>query len=184
MDSWWTYCFIMINLKRFNLSNNWVMTIICIDVTIETCNKHIFLRLWLYGFSPCFQYIYICDNAYSDYHTKSLHHHHYYRKVPPSSEIIVMFKAISIKIHPAFLNIYNFNINDDPVLSIAITFLFIEIVECSDKEFEFPKKLYDNFQLIGFICTLKLQWLSIRMGYNPYIQFHNFSTPSENSTPL
>ena len=41
-------------------------------------------------------------------------------KQVPSSKIIVIFKITIIKVHPTFLNIYHFNINDDPVFSIAL----------------------------------------------------------------
>ena len=41
-------------------------------------------------------------------------------KQVPSSKIIVIFKITIIKVHPTFLNIYYFNINDDPVFSIAL----------------------------------------------------------------
>ena len=42
------------------------------------------------------------------------------KQVPSSSKIIVIFKTTIIKVHPTFLNIYHFNINDDPVFSIAL----------------------------------------------------------------
>ena len=62
------------------------------------------------------------------------------KQVPPSSKLIVIYKTIIIKVHPTFLNIYHFIINDDPVLSIAIRFIFFsKIVGCSDKHLVFTK---------------------------------------------
>ena len=46
------------------------------------------------------------------------------KQVSPSSKIIIIFKTIIIKAHPTFLNIYHHTINDDPVLSTAVRFLF------------------------------------------------------------
>ena len=42
------------------------------------------------------------------------------KQVPPSSKITVIFKTVIIKIHSAFLNIYHFITNDDPVLSLQL----------------------------------------------------------------
>ena len=63
------------------------------------------------------------------------------KQVSPSSKIVVLFKAVIIKIHSTFLTIYHFIINDDPVLNTAIRFFifFSKIVECSDKHLEFTK---------------------------------------------
>ena len=49
------------------------------------------------------------------------------RQVPPS-KIIIIFKTITAKVHATFLKIYHFNVNYDPVLSIAIKFRFLEIL--------------------------------------------------------
>ena len=62
------------------------------------------------------------------------------KQVSLSSKIIIMSKKIIIKVYPKFLNIYNFILNDDPVLSTAIRFRFFsEVVGCSDKHLEFTK---------------------------------------------
>ena len=54
------------------------------------------------------------------------------KQVPTSSKITVIFKKIIINVHPTFLNIYHFIINNDPVLSTAIRFRFFsETVGCS-----------------------------------------------------
>ena len=55
------------------------------------------------------------------------------------SQIIVIFKTTMVKLHPTFLSIHRFNINNDPVHSIAIIFLFSEIAECSKENLEFKK---------------------------------------------
>ena len=79
------------------------------------------------------------------------------KQVPTSSKITVIFKKIIINVHPTFLNIYHFIINNDPVLSTAIRFRFFsETVGCSVEDL---KSFYGPFQLIGFICTLQLQGL-------------------------
>ena len=46
------------------------------------------------------------------------------KQIPPSSKIIFIFKTTMIKVHPTFLNIYHFYINDDPVLSTLVRFFF------------------------------------------------------------
>ena len=110
------------------------------DVPVETtCSKHIYLRLWLYGFLPCFQCTYICDNAEVYYHPKSSRSSLLSNKYLPLLKKIVICKTIIIKAHPTFLDIYHYIINDDPVLSTAIRFLFSKIVGCSDKYLEFTK---------------------------------------------
>ena len=48
------------------------------------------------------------------------------KQVSPSSKITIIVKTIIIKVHPTFLNIYHYTINDDPVLSTAIRFLFVQ----------------------------------------------------------
>ena len=48
------------------------------------------------------------------------------KQVSPSSKITIIVKTIIIKVHPTFLNIYHYIINDDPVLSTAIRFLFVQ----------------------------------------------------------
>ena len=54
------------------------------------------------------------------------------KQVSLSSKIIIISKKIIIKVYPKFLNIYNFILNDDPVLSTAIRFhFFSEVVGCS-----------------------------------------------------
>ena len=45
------------------------------------------------------------------------------KQISPSSKINIIFKTIIIKVHPTFLNIYHYIINNDPVLSTAIKFL-------------------------------------------------------------
>ena len=62
------------------------------------------------------------------------------KQVHPSSKIIVIFKAIIIKVYPTLLNIYHFIIHDDPVLSTSVRFLFFsKIVECCHRHLEFTK---------------------------------------------
>ena len=46
------------------------------------------------------------------------------KQVVPSSKIVRILKTIIIKVHPTFLNIYHYIINDDPVFSTAIRFHF------------------------------------------------------------
>ena len=48
------------------------------------------------------------------------------KQVSPPSKIIIIFKTIIIKVHPTFLRIYHYNINDDPVLSTEIRFLYFQ----------------------------------------------------------
>ena len=48
------------------------------------------------------------------------------KQLSPTSKIIIIFKTIIIKVHRTFLNIYHYIINDDPVLSTTITFLFFK----------------------------------------------------------
>ena len=48
------------------------------------------------------------------------------KQVTPLSKIIIIFKTIIIKVHPTFLRIYHYNINDDPVLSTEIRFLYFQ----------------------------------------------------------
>ena len=100
------------------------------------------------------------------------------KQVSPSSKTIIIFKAIIIKVHPTFLNIYQYIINDDPVLSTTIRFLFSsEIVGCSDfgtkleftkleKAFMIPFSWYDLFPL--YSCRECLWHVT---GTNPYLEF-------------
>ena len=89
------------------------------------------------------------------------------KQVPPSSKLIVIFKTIIIKVHPTFLNIYHFIINDDPVLSIAIRFIFFFFFQrlldtlINTWYLQNLKNLFGPFHLIGFIWTLQLQRLSM-----------------------
>ena len=48
------------------------------------------------------------------------------KQVSPSSKMTIIIKTIIIKVHPTFLNIYYYIINDDPVLSTAIRFPFLQ----------------------------------------------------------
>ena len=93
------------------------------------------------------------------------------KQISSSSKIIIIFKTFIIKIHLTFLNIYHYIINDDPVLSTAIKFLFFsEIVGYSDKHLEFTKlkkSFYGLFQLAGFISTLQLQGLPMTCNRVP-----------------
>ena len=61
------------------------------------------------------------------------------KQVTPLSKIIIIFKAIIIKVHPTFLNIYHYIINDDPSLAQQLDSFFSEIVGSSDKHLEFTK---------------------------------------------
>ena len=62
------------------------------------------------------------------------------KQVSPSSKISVIFKTVIINVHPTFLSISHYILNDDLVLSTAIRFRFFsEIVGCSDKHLEFTK---------------------------------------------
>ena len=100
------------------------------------------------------------------------------KQVSPSSKTIIIFKAIIIKVHPTFLNIYQYIINDDPVLSTTIRFLFSsEIVGCSDfgtklkftklkNAFMVPFSWYDLFPL--YSCRGCLWHVT---GTNPYLEF-------------
>ena len=100
------------------------------------------------------------------------------KQVSPSSKTIIIFKAIIIKVHPTFLNIYQYIINDDPVLSTTIRFLFSsEIVGCSDfgtnleltklkKAFMVPFSWYDLFP--PYSCQGCLWHVT---GTNPYLEF-------------
>ena len=85
------------------------------------------------------------------------------KQVSPSFKIVVLFKAIIIKIHSTFLTIYHFIINDDPVLNIAIRFFFFfqRLLSALINTWNSQnlKKFYDTFQVIGFICTVQLQRL-------------------------
>ena len=91
-----------------------------------TCSKHIYFRLWLYGFFSCFQCTYIYDNAWVYYHQSLCTIIIIIKQLSPTSKIIIIFKTIIIKVHRTFLNIYHYIINDDPVLSTTITFLFFK----------------------------------------------------------
>ena len=48
------------------------------------------------------------------------------KQVSPCSKTIIIFKTIIIKVHPTFLNIYHYILNDNPVLSTAIRFHFFK----------------------------------------------------------
>ena len=48
------------------------------------------------------------------------------KQVSPFSKTIMIFKTIIIKVHSIFLNICQYIINDDPVLSTTIRFLFLQ----------------------------------------------------------
>ena len=48
------------------------------------------------------------------------------KQVSPSSKISVIFKTVIINVHPTFLSISHYILNDDLVLSTAIRFRFFQ----------------------------------------------------------
>ena len=127
--------------------------------------------MWLYGFYLFFSvHIYVIKLRLTI--TQSLYAIIILiKQISPSSKIIIIFKTSIINVHPTFLNIYHYIINNDPVLSTAIRFVsFQRLLDALINNWNSQKlkSFYGPFQLIGFISILELQGMP--MSTNPYLQ--------------